>query len=69
MQYCNKTWCINGAAALLGTIALLGLGVFLFITGAMAFDAAGPVGRFNLLVVLCGESRATPVVNTGSLYT
>ena len=29
----------------------------------------GPVGRFNLLVVLCGESRATPVVNTGSLYT
>lgn len=22
----------------------------------------------NLLVVLCGESRATPVVNTGSLY-
>lgn len=23
----------------------------------------------NLLVVLCGESRATPVVNTGSLYT
>lgn len=47
MQYCNKTWCINGAAALLGTIALLGLGVFLFITGAMAFDAAGPVGRFS----------------------
>jgi len=39
MQYCNKAWCINGAAALLGTIALLGLGVFLFITGAMAFDA------------------------------
>ncbi|WP_159806521.1 SPFH domain-containing protein [Cellulomonas citrea] len=23
----------------------------------------------NLLVVLCGDSRATPVVNTGSLYT
>ena len=23
----------------------------------------------NLLVVLCGESRVTPVVNTGSLYT
>ncbi|WP_036921601.1 SPFH domain-containing protein [Propionicicella superfundia] len=23
----------------------------------------------NLLVVLCGEARATPVVNTGSLYT
>jgi len=23
----------------------------------------------NLLVVLCGESQATPVVNTGSLYT
>ena len=23
----------------------------------------------NLLVVLCGEQRATPVVNTGSLYT
>ena len=23
----------------------------------------------NLLVVLCGESSATPVVNTGSLYT
>jgi len=23
----------------------------------------------NLLVVLCGESRATPVVNVGSLYT
>ena len=23
----------------------------------------------NLLVVLCGESRATPVVNTGTLYT
>ena len=22
----------------------------------------------NLLVVLCGDSRATPVVNTGSLY-
>ena len=22
----------------------------------------------NLLVVLCGESRATPVINTGSLY-
>ena len=22
----------------------------------------------NLLVVLCGESRATPVVNAGSLY-
>jgi len=22
----------------------------------------------NLLVVLCGESRATPIVNTGSLY-
>jgi hypothetical protein len=23
----------------------------------------------NLLVVLCGEGRAQPVVNTGSLYT
>ncbi|MDO4718377.1 MAG: SPFH domain-containing protein, partial [Propionibacteriaceae bacterium] len=23
----------------------------------------------NLLVVLCSDSRATPVVNTGSLYT
>ena len=23
----------------------------------------------NLLVVLCGDQRATPVVNTGSLYT
>ena len=23
----------------------------------------------NLLVVLCGSSQATPVVNTGSLYT
>ena len=23
----------------------------------------------NLLVVLCGDSRATPVVNTGTLYT
>ena len=22
----------------------------------------------NLLVVLCGDSRATPIVNTGSLY-
>ena len=22
----------------------------------------------NLLVVLCGDSRATPVVNTGTLY-
>ena len=23
----------------------------------------------NLLVVLCGDQRATPMVNTGSLYT
>lgn len=53
MQYCNKTWCINGAAALLGTIALLGLGVFLFITGAMAFDAGRAGGPLLAPGVVC----------------
>lgn len=53
MQYCNKAWCINGAAALLGTIALLGLGVFLFITGAMAFDAGRAGGPLLAPGVVC----------------
>jgi len=38
--------------------------------GLVAFDDERKAAMVsNLMVVLCGESQVTPVVNTGSLYT
>ena len=38
--------------------------------GTVAFDDERKVAMVsNLMVVLCGESQVTPVVNTGTLYT
>ena len=39
-------------------------------TGLVALDDERKAAMVsNLMVVLCGESQVTPVVNTGSLYT
>jgi hypothetical protein len=35
---------------------------------SVAPTSAPPVLVANLLVVLCGDQRATPVVNTGTTY-
>jgi hypothetical protein len=63
-------WGVLGQQALfaLFTLALFGLFVLIKQQVVQLDDERKAAMVANLLVVLCGESQAQPVINTGTLY-